>query len=126
MTQKFKPSWKSSKQPRNQRRYRKNAPQHIRAKFMGAHLCKDLRKKYGKRSVRVIKGDKVQIMTGQFKGKSGKVERVDVKNQKVFIAKIEIQKIDGSKIFYPIHPSNLEITELNLGDKKRAELLKRK
>ena len=28
-------------------------------------------------------------------------------------------KKDGTKVFYPIHPSNLVVTELNLDDKKR-------
>lgn len=116
--------WKSSKQPKKQRKYRENAPLHIKSKLLGSNLSKQLREKYGKRTVRVRKGDKVEIKRGQFKGKSGKVERVDVKNERVYVSKIEIQKIDGSKSFYPLHPSNLQVIELNLEDKKRT--LKRK
>ncbi|MEK6835561.1 MAG: 60S ribosomal protein L26, partial [Nanoarchaeota archaeon] len=35
-------------------------------------------------------------------------------------------KLDGSKVYYPLHPSNLMITELNLNDKKRKAKLERK
>ena len=57
-------------------------------------------------------------MRGNFKGKIGKVERVDTKATKVYILGIEVAKKDGSKSLYPIHPSNLLIQELVL-DKKR-------
>ena len=94
--------------------------------MMKAHLSKELSKKFNKRTARVIKGDKVKIMKCQFKGKSGKVEEVNTKNYKVFVAGIEMQKTEGTKIRIPIAVSNLMITELNLSDKKRQEILKRK
>lgn len=122
----FSKSWISSKQPRKQRKYRANAPLHLKRKFMGAHLSKELREKYSKRSIVVRKDDKVKVMRGQFKGHVGKVERVDVKRCRVYVRGMEIAKKDGTKSFRPIHPSNLLITELNLGDKKRVEALKRK
>ena len=74
MKTKFSGSWVKSKQPRKQRKYRYNAPLHIRQKFVGAHLSRELRKKYGKRSASLRKGDNVKIMRGQFRNKSGKVE----------------------------------------------------
>jgi len=126
MKKEFAKSWIRSKQPRKQRKYRYNAPLHIKSKFSSAHLSKELKKKYGKRSVEVRKEDKVKIMRGQFKGKSGKIERVDIKKSKVYITGIEVIKKDGTKILYPIHPSNLLIEELNLTDKKRAKSLERK
>ncbi|MBU0757250.1 MAG: 50S ribosomal protein L24 [Nanoarchaeota archaeon] len=122
----FNKSWKTSIQPRKQKKYRENAPNHIKAKMMSCHLSKELKEKHGKRSFRLSKGDKVKVMRGQFKGKSGKVDKIDVKNENVFITQIEVQKKDGSKSFYPIHPSNLTILELKLDDKKRKEALKRK
>jgi len=115
----FSTKWKSSKQPRKQRKYRYNAPLHIRSRFLGSHLSPELRKKYGKRSARVKKTDKVKIMRGQFKGKGGKVESVNTKRGIVYIEGIEAIKKDGTKTKYPIHSSNLMITELNLDDKKR-------
>ena len=93
---------------------------------MSVRLSDELQKRHSKRSVRVKKGDKVKIMKGQFKGKSGNVESVDSKTVKVYVAGIEFQKKDGTKIKYPISPSNIMITELSLTDKKRQESLKRK
>lgn len=123
MKQNFVTSWKSSVQPRKQRKYSYNAPLHIKGKMLSVNLAKDLRKKFNKRSIRVKKGDKVKIMRGMFKGKSNKVERVDIENCKVFVSGIEIIKKDGSKTTYPIAPSNLQIIELDLGDKKRQKSL---
>jgi large subunit ribosomal protein L24 len=122
---KFSLSWKSSKQPRKQRKYRYNAPLHIKSKFLSAHLSKQLREKYKKRAIRIRTGDKVKIARGQFKKKEGKVDRVLLKQSKVIIQGIEITKKDGTKTTYPIHPSNLLILELNLEDKKRIKALQR-
>jgi len=123
MKRKFSTFWKSSKQVRKQRKYNYNAPLHRRSKFMNAHLSKELMKKYQKRSTQLRKGDKVKIMRGQFKSKIGKVERVDIKKQLIIITGIEIVKKDGSKTFYRIHPSNVQITELYMDDKKRKKKL---
>jgi large subunit ribosomal protein L24 len=126
MKKQFSNSWKKSKQPRKQRKYRYNAPLHIKQKFMHAHLSKELRKKYAVRSIGLRKGDKVKIMRGQFKGKITSVEKVLIKKEKVYLAGIENIKRDGTKAPYPIHPSNLLITELNINDKKRIKILERK
>ena len=123
---KFAKSWKSSKQPRKQRKYRYNAPLHIKSKFISSHLSKELREKYKKRSIRTRKNDKVKILRGQFKGKTGKVERVDTRRNKIYITGIEVIKKDGTKVLYSINPSNLMILELNLDDKKRVKALERK
>ncbi|MFH1506414.1 MAG: 50S ribosomal protein L24 [archaeon] len=125
MKKAFSKSWNSSKQPRKQRKYIANAPLHIKSKFLHAHLEKELRDKHQRRSFRVITGDKVKVMRGQFRGKEGKVERVDMKKGRVYVTKVEKEKIDGSKMMYPLQPSNLLITELKLDDKKRIARLKR-
>ena len=124
MKKKFTKSWKSSTQPRKQRKYRYNAPLHVKNKFMSSHLSKELKTKYKKRNITVRKGDSVKILRGQFKGKTGKIDRVDLKKTKTYITGIELTKKDGTKAFYPIHPSNLIITELNLDDKKRLKRIK--
>ena len=123
MKKKFSREWIRSKQPRKQRKYNYNAPLHIKGKFMAAHLSKDLMKKYNRRSIRVRKGDKVILLRGQFKKKKGNVERVDLKKSKVYISGVEMIKKDGTKVFYPVHPSNLAVTELNLDDKKRMAIV---
>ncbi len=125
MKTEFSLSWKSSSQPRKQRKYRQNAPLHIKHKLMAGHLSADLRKKYGRRSVEVRKDDRVKIMRGQFKGTTGKIERVDLKKEMVFMKGAETAKKDGTKSFYPLHPSNLMILELNLSDKKRVSAINR-
>lgn len=118
-------SWKSSKNPRKQRKYLYNLPLHIRKSLLSATLSKDLRKKYGKRSLSVRKDDKVKVLRGQFKKKTGKVSRVNLKKIRIYIEGVENVKKDGSKAPYPIHPSNVMITELNLDDKERKTILER-
>ena len=115
----FKTSWKSSKQPRKQRKYRKNSPLHIKSKFMSAHLSKELRKKHEKRSIPLRKGDTVKIMRGDLKGKTGIIERISSKMEKVFLTGIEIIKKDGTKKLRQLRPSNLLIMKLNTEDKRR-------
>ncbi|MEA3430979.1 MAG: 50S ribosomal protein L24 [Nanoarchaeota archaeon] len=126
MKKEFSSEWKSSKKPSKQRKYRAKAPLHLKTEFLSSHLSKDLKKKYGRRNVTIRKNDKVKILRGQFKGKVGKIERVDRKNEKIYIAGVEMTKKDGGKSFYPIHPSNLLITELHLEDRKRIKSLERK
>ena len=122
----FVTTWKNSVQPRKQRKYQYNAPYHVKGKFLGTHLSKELQGKYKTRSVRVKVGDKVKILRGNNKGKEGKVERVDVQRTKVYIAKVESVKPDGNKVSVGLHPSSLVITELNLDDKKRKAKLEGK
>ena len=126
MKTKFSRGWIKSKQPRKQRKYRSNAPLHIKQKFLHAHLSKELRKKYSKRNAALRKGDSVKIMRGQFKNKTGKVYEVSVKKMKVYVDGIEFVKRDATKSRYPLQPSNLMITELNMDDKIRSKILARK
>ena len=126
MKTKFSSSWIKSKQSRKQRKYRRYAPLHIKQKFVGAHLSKDLRKKYNRRSINLRKGDGVKVMRGQFKNKTGKIEEANLKKSLVYVAGIEIVKRDGTKARYPIHPSNIMITGLNMDDKRRSKIFERK
>lgn len=112
-------SWVSSKQPRKQRKYRYNAPLHTLRKYLAAHLSKDLRKKYGKRSLVVRKGDKVKIMRGKFKKQEGEVTKVDVRKGRIYIKGIAKKKIAGTEVQLPINPSKVMLIELNLEDSKR-------
>lgn len=118
--------WKSSKKPKKQRKYRDNAPLHKKQKLMGCHLSKELRKKHNVRAVQLRKGDKVRIMRGSFRGKTGKVDDVNLKKLKATITGIEVSKKDGSKVKPYIHPSNMMIIELDLSDKRREEKIKSK
>ena len=126
MKQKFSASWTGSKQPRKQRKFRANAPLHLRRKMISVSLSKNLREKHDKRNFPVRKGDNVSIMRGEFKGKSGKIESVNMKKMKVVIDGIYRTKKDGSKVAVMFEPSNLQIKELVLEDKKRKVSLERK
>merc|ERR1712208_93215 len=51
-----------------------SAPSHIRRRLMSAPLSKELRTKYGVRSMPVRKDDEVQVVRGHYKGQQvGKV-----------------------------------------------------
>jgi len=125
MKQAFSRNWNASVQPRKQRKFGYHAPLNIKGIFLNAHLSKELRTKYGTRSIRVRKGDSVKVMRGQFKGTSGKVERIALKKTRVYVSGVEFIKKDGTKLLYPLHPSNLMITGLGLDDKKRRKALER-
>jgi len=118
--------WIRSKQPRKQRKYRYNAPNHVRHKLLSAHLSKELKKQYGKRSIPVRKGDEVEIMNGSSRKTRGLVERVDMKKLKIYIEGVKAKKVDGSQISKPIDPSNLKIIKLNMSDKMRIRVFERK
>ena len=123
MKKEFSKKWKASKQPRKQRKYLANAPLHIRKKFVSINLSKELRKKHKKRNISAKKGDTVKILRGKFKGKSGKINEINLKNSKIIVEGIQVKKRDGSNVNFRLQPSNLQITTLNLEDKKRAESL---
>ena len=76
MKKEFSTEWTGSKQPRKQRKYRYNAPLHLRHKMMSVHLTKELRKKYGKRNFPIRKGDTIKITGGKFNKKQGKIIEV--------------------------------------------------
>ncbi len=102
----------SSRKPRSQRKFRYTAPLHIRKKFVHAHLSKELREKLKKRAIQIKKGDKVRVLRGRFKGKEGKVARVDLSKLKIYIEGMTIKKANGKESLYPIDPSNVMIIEL--------------
>jgi large subunit ribosomal protein L24 len=118
MKQTFSSHWVSSVQPRKQRKYRFNAPLHVRGTFLHAHLSKELRTKNSTRTLRLRAGDEVRVLRGQHAGRSGKVERVDLHRTRVFVLGVENVKRDGTKKPYPLHPSNLLVTKL-ADDKRR-------
>lgn len=121
MKEKFSKHWKSSKRPGKQRKYLANAPLHIRKKFLSVNLSKELRKTYKRRNISLKKGDVIKIMRGKFKGKQGKIKEVKLKTSKVIVEGIQVKKQDGSKADIRLQPSNLQIIELNIEDKKRLK-----
>jgi len=116
---------KISKQPRKQRLARYVADLHTKSKYLTAHLSKELKEKYGKRSIRIRKGDKVRIMRGNFKGKIGTVSKVNIKKEKIYIEGIENIKRDGTNSAQSFVPSNIIITLADTADKKRKLEIKK-
>ncbi len=101
------------------------ATMQTRSKQLGSNLSKDLQKKYGKKSVRVIEGDSVTIVRGEFKGVDGKVSNVSTEKSSVAIEGVK-KKTKGDKFDVYIHTSNLVITGLNTDDKWRMAKLEGK
>ena len=121
----FSKKWVGSTQPRKQRKYRSNAPLHIKHKFLAAHVSKTLRKEINKRSMVLRKGDEVIIMRGEFRGKKGIVSEVNLKKSKIFIDNVKKKKVSGQEIMIPTDPSNVQITKLKMEDKMRKRIVGR-
>jgi len=115
-----------TKKPSKQRKRLYNAPNHRRGVILSAHLSSDLRQSHNTRSVPLRTGDTVRVLRGDYKGFEGKILRVDRKKYKIFIDGINREKADGTSILVPIHPSKVEVVRLNLEDKWRNKILKRK
>ena len=112
--------------PSKQRKMLHQAPDHIRHKLFAAPLSPELKAEYGVNAVPVRSGDTVRIMRGDHKGFEGKITRVDKKKLRVYVEGLTREKVDGTTIFVPIHPSKVMITRLNLDDKWRKATLERK
>ena len=117
---------KPVKKPTKQRKMLFKAPDHIRYKHFAAILSPELRASRGMRTLPVRSGDSVRIMRGDHKGFEGKITRVDRRKYRIYVEGLTREKVDGSAIFVPIHPSKVMITNLNLEDKWRKQVLKRK
>ena len=97
-----------------------------RSKQLGSPLSKDLRKKYGKRSVRVNEGDSIKIVRGEFKGVDGKIGKISPQKNSVTIEGIKKEKTKGDKFDVYIHTSNLLVTSLNTENRWRIAKLEGK
>lgn len=112
--------------PTKQRRMVYQAPDHIRRRLFAAPLSAELRVSHGTKSIPVRNGDTVRIMRGDHKGFEGKVSRIDRTNYRIYVEGLTREKVDGTTIFVPIHPSKVTITGLVLDDKWRKNILERK
>ena len=112
--------------PGKQRKKLHQAPLSERYRRFSAPLSSKLKESQGTRSVQVRKGDTVMIMRGDRKGSEGKVTQIDRKNYRIFVDGANREKVDGTTIPVPIHPSKVMITRLNLDDKWRKKAMERK
>jgi len=102
------------------------APHARRSKQLGSPLSKELRKKYGKRSMRVILGDTVKVLRGEYRGVDGKVSKISTQNGNLAIEGVKKEKSKGEKFDVLIKTSKVIITGLNLDDHWRKTKLQRK
>jgi large subunit ribosomal protein L24 len=93
---------------------------------MAAHLTAELRASYGIRSFPVRTGDTVKVIRGDHKGVEGKITSVKLSKYRIFVEGLTREKVDGTTINVPIHPSKVIITHLNLDDKWRKGILDQK
>jgi len=112
--------------PTKQRKRMYLAPATDRYRRFSAPLSSKLKDSQGTSSVPVRKGDTVMIMRGDRKGSEGKVNQIDRKNYRIFVDGATREKVDGTTIPVPIHPSKVMITRLNLDDKWRKKAMERK
>jgi len=98
----------------------------VKSRQLASHLSKELRKKYTKRSIRVIEGDTIRVLRGEFRGVTGKVTKVSSQKNGVSIEGVKKEKLKGGNLDVFIHPSNLVITDLNTEDKWRQNKLEGK
>jgi len=111
-------------QPRKQRKLLFKAPSHVRYKLFSAPLSPTLKAAHKVGAIPVRTGDTVRIMRGDRKGTEGKVTRVDRRRYRLFVDGVTREKVDGTAVQIPTHPSKVMITNLNLDDKRRRESLK--
>jgi len=116
----------ASAKPRKQRKALYTMPHHLRHKLLSAPLSKELRARYGFRSLPVRVGDRVRVVRGDFKGIEGKVIRVDRERGRVYIDTVTRPKVDGTPVNVPIHASKVVLVELDLSDKWRKKVIERR
>ncbi len=114
---------KSSK-PNKQRKAQANKPLHQRKKGLVAHLDKKAKEKYKIKKISLRKGDEVEIKKGKHKGKKGKIVKVDLSREVVYIEKITRKKTNKEEVLIPFKASNLRIIELEISDAKRLKKIK--
>src|ERR671931_2412924 len=85
-------------------------PKHIRDTSICSTLTDDLREQYGRRSARVIKGDTVRVMRGEYTGIEGKVQKVDTRRGTLSIEGVQREKIKGGNVKVQIHASNVRLS----------------
>jgi large subunit ribosomal protein L24 len=119
-------STKTVTKPSRQRRMLYQAADHIRHRIFAAHFSPELRASHLVKTFPVRSGDTVRVMRGDHKGLEGKVTRIDKRKYRIYVEGLTREKVDGTTIFMPIHPSKVMITNLNLDDKWRKKILERK
>ena len=115
----------TSKKSRKKRKFLYDAPLHKRRKMIASTLSDELREKYKRRNLPVRKGDKVKIMRGDHKGKTGDVMKIDTKKYRIYVDGVTVKKAAGEDAPKAIHASNVMIISLFMEDNKRRAMIER-
>ncbi|MGB7634371.1 MAG: 50S ribosomal protein L24 [Nitrososphaeraceae archaeon] len=100
-------------------------PKHLTERRLRSPLSRALREKYGRRNVRVIAGDTIKVIRGEYSGIEGKVEKVNMKRGSLAIEGIQREKVRGGNVKVEINSTNVIVTDLDLDDKYRQALIQR-
>jgi large subunit ribosomal protein L24 len=112
--------------PSTRRKNLFQAPKHRRHKQFSASLSSDLKGQHGVNAFPVKTGDTVRVTRGDRAGFEGKITSVNRNKYRIFVEGVTREKVDGTAIPIPIHPSKVMIINLNMDDKRRRERLKQK
>ncbi len=114
-----------SSKPNKQRISLVKAPLHKKRKLLTAKLSEEMVSKYGVRRIGLRVGDTVKILRGDWVGHEGKVVKVDLKMGRIHVEGVTVKKADGTPVYYPIHPSKVMVTKLDVSDKWREKIINR-
>ncbi|EHK01987.1 50S ribosomal protein L24P [Candidatus Haloredivivus sp. G17] len=120
-TENWSREWNSSTNPTKQRKYRENAPMHVKDKLVSANLNETLREELGTRNLPVKIGDRAEVMRGDERGAEGIISNIDREEEKLYINNLDRQKTDGTVKEIALRPSNVQLQALNLEDPDRIE-----
>ena len=94
--------------------------------MMSAPLSKELRTKYGVRSMPVVKEDEVQVVRGHYRGQQvGKIVQCFRKKFRIYIERIQREKANGATANVGLHPSKVVIVKLKM-TRDRKKILDRR
>ncbi|MCI4327481.1 MAG: 50S ribosomal protein L24 [Thermoplasmata archaeon] len=113
-------------QPRRQRKAVFTADHQERRRRMAVPLSRELRTRYGRRSLPVRKGDTVRVLAGSYStvGEERRVAKVDREHYRLTLDNVTTKTADAKLKPLPIRPSHLVLTKLNLSDPWRRRVLK--
>lgn len=100
-------------------------PKHLTERKVRSSLSRALREKCGRRNLRVIAGDTIKVIRGEYSGIEGKVEKVNMRRGSLAIEGIQREKVRGGNVKVEINSTNVVITDLDLDDKYRQALIQR-
>jgi large subunit ribosomal protein L24 len=91
---------------------------------MALPLSRELRARYGRRSVPVRKGDTVRILSGSYAGREERVAKVSRRDYALTLDNVTLKTAEAKLKTLPIRTSHLLLTRLNLADPWRRRVLR--